>query len=145
MILNLQSGLLMEMLHAMSRELGLSVFALFVLGAFIAYRWLARRIRRRRIVALELRLEAAWQNVMGTWGITGSRKSLGLTSPLVGGLQTGPQGRVLSLRRLSVSALKKPEPVRLPLASAAAAVAQPAPSTTATIETVQQTQISCDI
>ncbi|MGD1090861.1 MAG: hypothetical protein ABSB35_02585 [Bryobacteraceae bacterium] len=136
MLLNLQ----------MSREIGISVFVAFVLAAFVAYRLLTRRIRRRRIVALELRLEAAWEHFKVSWGIPGSHKNVGLTSTLVGGLQTGPQGRVLSIRPLSASAARKPEPTRVPLASAAVAVAQPAPSAAApSIETVQQTQISCDI
>jgi hypothetical protein len=135
------NGWLMEI----SRELGLFVFAAFVVGTFLAYRVLTRRIRRRRIVAVELRLEAAWQNATGSLGMAGSRRSVGLASPLFGGLQTGPQGRVLSMHSIAASAKKQPEPLRLPLASAAAAVAQPAPSAAANIETVQQTQISCDI
>jgi hypothetical protein len=121
------------------------LFVAFVLGTFLAYRLLTRRIRRRRLVAVELRLEAAWQNVRGSLGITSSRKSVGLASSFLGGLQTGPQGRVLSMHPIAASAKRKPEPVRLPLASAAVAVAQPASSAAANIETVQQTQISCDI
>ncbi len=133
MLLNLENGL--------SREIGISVFVAFVLGVFVAYRLLARRVRRRRIVAVELRLEAAWENFKVSWGIPRTRKSVGLGSSLVGGLHTGPQGRVLSMHPLPASAPGKPEPARLPLSSAAAATTQPAP----TIETVQQTQISCDI
>lgn len=129
----------------MAREIGIFVFVAFVWGTFLAYRLLARHIRRRRIVAVELRLEAAWQNVGASLGMMGSRKSVGLASSLVGGLQTGPQGRVLSMHRMSASADRKPETAGLPLSNAAAATAQPASSTVANIETVQQTQISCDI
>jgi hypothetical protein len=135
----------MELNLQISRELGLSVFAAFVVAAFVGYRLLTRRIRRRRVVALELRLESAWEQFRVSWGIPGSHKSVAMTSALVGGLQTGPQGRLLSMRPLSPFPARKPEPARVPLASAATAVAQSAPSAPAPIETVQQTQISCDI
>ena len=130
------------------RDIGMIVFAAMVIGAFTGYRALVRRFRRRRIIAAELRLEAAWQNVRTIWGITGSRKSVGLASPLLSGLQTGPQGRVLSLRPLSdlqVSPEKKPETTRSPIEKAAVAGGQPVPGGGPARDSVQQTQISCDI
>jgi hypothetical protein len=137
MIPNLQDG--------MSRELGITVFVAFVVGAFVAYRLLVLLTRRRRIVAVELRLEAAWQNFKVTMGIRDSRKSVGLAGPFLGGLQMGLQGRVLGMRPLAAMAAKKPGSAPLPLAEAAAAGAEPAAGAPVGIETVQQTQISCDI
>jgi hypothetical protein len=136
MTLNLQAGLF--------REVGIAMLLTFVLASFVAYCLVARRSRRRRrIVEVELRLEAAWENFKTALGITGSRKSTALASAFLGGLQAGPQGRILSHHGLSAQAAKEPEPSRLPLVGAAAAGSEP--SSTAAIETVQQTQISCDI
>jgi hypothetical protein len=135
MTLNLQAG--------WSREIAIAMVAIFVVAAFLVYRLGARRSRRRRIIAVELRLEAAWQNFKTTFGMGGSRKRVLPASPFTGGLQAGPQGRVLSIHPLAAPAVKEPEPQRVPLAGVATAGAEP--SSAANIETVQQTQISCDI
>jgi hypothetical protein len=82
MVLNLQ----------ISRELGLSVFVAFVVAAFVGYRLLTRRIRRRRVVALELRLESAWEQFKVSWGIPGSHNSVAMTSVLVGDCEPAPKG-----------------------------------------------------
>jgi hypothetical protein len=134
MTFNLQAGV--------SREIGIAVFAAFVIAALLAYRLVARRSRRRRVVAVELRLEAAWQNLKPSLGLMGHGKRTLPASAFMGGLQTGPQGRVLSMHTLAAPVTKEADAPRVPLTGVAASAET---SSTPGIETVQQTQISCDI
>jgi hypothetical protein len=134
MTLNVQTG--------WSREIAIALVAACVVAAFVVYRLGARLSRRRRVVAVELRLEAAWQQFKPTFGMGGYGKRILPASPFMGGLQAGPQGRVLSMHSLAAPAAKESEPARVPLTGIATASE---PSSAAAIETVQQTQISCDI
>jgi hypothetical protein len=81
-----------------------SVLAVCLGMMLIAYGLTRRRNRRRRLIAMELRLESAWQDMKASLGLTGrevnSPRTVGLSSAFLGGLQAGPQGRVLSMHPL---------------------------------------------
>ena len=67
----------------------------------VACRLIVRRLRRRRLIAMELRLESAWHNLKASMslagGVAGSRRVVGLASSFLIGLEVGPQGRVHSM------------------------------------------------
>ena len=111
----------------------------------VAYSLTRRRIRRRRLIAMELRLESAWEDVKSSLGLPGrvvsSHRTVGLASSFLGGLQAGPKGRVLSMHPLG-------EEVKAMSAYATSDAAIPAVVTDPpelAAETTQQTEIPCDI
>lgn len=96
------------------------------LALLLAYHLKVRKVRgrSRKLLDIELRLEAAWQNARVVSRTIGPKSPVGLSGVFEGGLNTGIKGRVLSMRPLD----------ELP------------PGTTESAkETAQQSELSCDI
>ena len=103
-----------------------SVIGICLGVALIVYRMTMRRSRRRRLIAIELRIESAWQDMKASLRFAGStaksHRPVGMASAFLGGLHAGPQGRVLSMRPLNQEGVEASDPMAMP---AVASTGQP--------------------